>query len=312
MASLWEKFESGVKKRVASSVQGYDYDQDWLKVAGEFVTGGGYDDSWIIDMQERIYPSALKKGTMKKWKKGDLKKGKKPPIRIQERIDQMLLSSGGEPKYGTIVESKHTPGVGAEEGEKFYTFKDSGQMSDIYKGLKTNVPWMEKETKRIKEENIQRKKRGEKPLTTMFNVGYKKDVEKGDSKFVNPGVIGMARYQVGVGEDSKGKYMSIYDKWDLDPSGGFVNKVGDWAMPGFEMYDRIYYEDKKKPKLRRAKSETKIAKVKVKPEKRKKIRLRDRTNIDDKVFGFLKKGAGKIRDWAEQEVKSDRDFDSPI
>ena len=132
------------------------------------------------------------------------------------------------------------------------------------------------------------------------------------STAVNPGVIGMGMYQVGVGEDPAGKYMSMYDKWDLDPSGGFVNKVGDWAMPGFYMYDRIYYEDKKKPKLRRAKSETKIAKVKVKPEKRKKIRLRDRTKIDDKVFGFLKKGAGKIRDWAEQEVESDRDFDSPI
>ena len=161
---------------------------------------------------------------MKKWKKGDLKKGKKPPIRIQERIDQMLLSSGEEPEYGTIVESKFKPSRGAKKGEKFYTFSDRKQVESIYSGLKEHLPEMES--------------------GKSYNVGYSKDVRSGKSKFVNPGVIGMGRYQVGKGEDEIGKYMSIYDKWDLDPSGGFVNKVGDWAMPGFEMYDRRYYDFK--------------------------------------------------------------------
>ena len=103
---------------------------------------------------------------------------------------------------------------------------------------------MEKETKR-------RKQSGDKPK--MFNVGYKSDVKKGESDFVNPGVVGMARFQVGVGEDMKGKYISIYDKWDLDTKRGpLVEALADKILPGFHLYDRIYYD---KPSLRKPKIE---------------------------------------------------------
>tara|TARA_R100000656_G_C3934999_1_gene125643 strand:- start:63 stop:929 length:867 start_codon:yes stop_codon:yes gene_type:complete len=288
MASLWEKFESGIKKRAVSSAQGYDYEQDWLKVGLRFLSGGtDYNDAWIGDMQQRIYGTALKTGKMKPWKSGDLDSGRKVPIRIRERVDQMLLASEQPQRYNEMVESEFAPTRGAKKGEKFYTFSDKSQVQSIYKGLKKHIPEME--------------------VGKSYNVGYSKDVKKGDSDFVNPGVIGMGRFQVGIGEDDKGKYMSVYDKWDIDAKTGIktAEKVFDWAMPGFEMYDRVYYEEKKKPsaimkpqRIRRAKpSETKMEKV--------KTRLRDRTQVDDKVFGFLKKSAGKVRDWATQEIERD-------
>ena len=321
MASLWERVGASVKKRAVSSAQGYDYEQDWLKVGLRFLSGGtDFNDAWIGDMQQRIYGTALKRGTQKKWKKGDLEAGREVPIRIRERIDQMLLASEQPVRYGDIIESQFKPGVGAEEGEKFYTFKDTEQMSTIYRGhydektkryvggLKENISWMESETKRVKKENIERKKRGEKPLSTMFNVGYSSDVESGKSLFVNPGVIGMGRFQVGVGEDEKGKYMSIYDKWDIDAKTGIetAEKFFDWAMPGFEMYDRVYYEEKKKPlAIMKPKREIRKAKPSEKKIEKVKTRLRDRTQIDDKVFGFLKKGASRAAGWLTEEVERD-------
>jgi len=287
MASLWEKFETGIKKRAVSSVQGYDYEQDWLKAGLRFLSGGtDYGDDWIGDMQQRIYGTALKTGKMKPWKSGDLEAGRKVPIRIRERVDQMLLASEQPQRYNEMVESEFVPTRGAKKGEKFYTFSDKSQVRAIYEGLKKHIPEME--------------------LGKSYNVGYTKDVESGESKFVNPGVIGMGRFQVGVGEDDKGKYMSVYDKWDIDAKTGIktAEKIFDWAMPGFEMYDRVYYEEKKKP-LAIMKPEGKIKKEKPSKKKKSRIRLRDRTQIDDKVFGFLKKSAVKIRDWATEEFESD-------
>ena len=290
---MWEKFEGEVKKRAVSSAQGYDYEQDWLKVGLRFLSGGtDYGDAWIGDMQQRIYGTALKTGKMKPWKRGDLKSGRTVPIRIRERVDQMLLASEQPQRYNEMMESQFAPTRGAKKGEKFYTFRDKSQVQSIYKGLKKYIPEME--------------------LGKSYNVGYSKDVEKGDSDFVNPGVIGMGRFQVGVGEDDKGKYMSVYDKWDIDAKTGIetAEKVFDWAMPGFEMYDRVYYEEKKKPvSIMKPKREIRKAKPVEKKIEKVKTKLRDRTQIDDKVFGFLKKGASKTVDWLTEEVKKDKDWD---
>ena len=245
MGKLWdaivEPVVQGVRKRTIHSVQGYDYDQNWLKVAGRFLFDeGDFTDEWVRDMQKRIYPTMIKKGTMKLWKEGDLRKGKKPPQRIAERIDQMLISAKEPQKFNTMKESVHTPTRGAEKGEKFYTWTDRSQMEKIYQGLKKNLPKMKK--------------------GKSYNVGYKSDVKKGDASFTNPGAIGLGRFQIGKGEDDIGKYMSVYDKWDIDPGvGGKTGKKFSQALlPGFEVYDRYYYEIAKpkfKGKIRRVKSD---------------------------------------------------------
>lgn len=53
-------------------------------------------------------------------------------------------------------------------------------------------------------------------------------------KFVNSGKEGvMGNYTISKGQDTRGTYMSYYDKWDLEP--------GNYGKP-FEIYDRIYYK----------------------------------------------------------------------
>ena len=233
-ASLWSIVTSivapAIRERTVHSLRGFDYDQDWLSVVGSFIGGeGDFTDSQVKDMVERVYPTALKKGTIKPWKRGDLEKGRKPPMRVQERMDMMLMAADMPQKYGTMKKSVWQPTVGKEKKDVFYTFGDPSQMSDIYKGLSEKIPYMEKETAR-------RKEAGEKPR--MFNVGYPSDVRKGEADFDwSQHHVGMERFQVGVGEDPTGKYMSIYDPWDI--AGGELTKG---VFPGFQIYDRRYYE----------------------------------------------------------------------
>jgi len=57
----------------------------------------------------------------------------------------------------------------------------------------------------------------------------------------------MGTFTVSKGEDDKGKYMSYYDKWDLNPlklRNPFTGEQipTDIGKP-FEIYDRVYYTE---------------------------------------------------------------------
>lgn len=239
--SAWDDFVQGIRKKVATSIQGFDYEQDWFTVAKRFLTGAGIDDEWVGDLVERVYPTALSSGEIKPWEEGDLLKGRKPPQRVAERIDMMLLGANQPQKYGTLKESSHIPSKGADEGDKFYTFKDRNQIETVFEGLKGKLSKMKK--------------------NVSYNVGYVSDVKKGDASFVNPGIVGLERYQISKGEDDVGKYMAIYDKWDIEPGfGETADKLVGKVMPGFEVYDRRYYEFKDPKPLKMRKIEDDIMK----------------------------------------------------
>tara|TARA_R100001082_G_scaffold102368_1_gene72409 strand:- start:219 stop:1094 length:876 start_codon:yes stop_codon:yes gene_type:complete len=291
MSNLWEKFkedtsdllestEQSVKRRAITSIQGNVYNQNWLKVAGRFITGSSeFTDDWVKELHDKWYSKE------EPWKKGDLKKGRIPETRVRERMDMLLLSAGEPQQYNSIVKSKFTPTRGAEKDDVFYTFKDKKQMKKVYEGLKEHIPKMEK--------------------GKSYNVGTKYHVKHVGSDFLNPGLLGLGNYQISKGEDEKGKYLAVFDVWDIDASAGpLVDKAADWALPGFTVYDRYYYEGPKKSKPIE-KPTIKISKQKSKPTKKKRKRLRDMTKIDDKVFGFLSKSAEKIIDWAQEPIERD-------
>jgi len=220
--------EEGLLKKIGKkaifAIQGYDYDQDWSNVASKFVTEKGqFNDAWVADMQQRIYPTMLKKGQIKPWEEGDLKKGRQPDKQIAERMDQMLLATGQKQMYGTMKSSDYRPSKGAEKDEKFFAYREPDRIAKVVSSFYDKFSQMEK--------------------GKMYNVGYESDVKKGDATFVNPGVIGMGRFQIGLGEDDEGEYMALYDKWDIEPKGwGRIGKyLTKKAIPGFEMYDRYYY-----------------------------------------------------------------------
>ena len=236
---------SSLSSRLVQAIDPFYYEQSLVDSAKRFFKGETSDE-YINRLQNQMYPTKLKQGSMKEWKEGDLASGRnlvqEAPI-VAERMDMLAISSGQPQPFKTIKRSDYVP-KGAEKGDKFYAFKDDRVRNQVIKGLKDKIPYMEKETKRRKQSGDKRK---------MFNVGYKSDVKKGESDFVNPGVIGMARFQVGVGEDMKGKYLSIYDPWDLDTKrGSIVEAIADKVLPGFHFYDRIYYD---KPSLRKPKIE---------------------------------------------------------
>ena len=64
------------------------------------------------------------------------------------------------------------------------------------------------------------------------------------------GVLG--NYTIGVGEDEKGKYVSYYDKWDLDPTKRgtdgekipYLRNLQDAiGVVSPEIYGRLYYKE---------------------------------------------------------------------
>jgi hypothetical protein len=294
-ASLWSivtaAIAPAIRKRTVHSLRGFGYEQDWLSVIGSFIGGGGdFTDSQVKDMIERVYPSGLKKGTIRPWKKGDLEKGERPPERVAERMDMMLMAADMPQKYDTMKESMWQPTKGKESKDKFYTFRDKNQMGQIFhgiknkegeivvKGLKEKIPYMEEETAR-------RKAAGEK--TKMFNVGYSSDVEKGAADFSwSKHHVGMERFQVGVGEDPMGKYMSIYDPWDI--AGGELTKG---VFPGFQIYDRRYYEftPPEQPDIKRAPPPEFAAPQPVSVPTGQLPTGTNKVGIDDKIMNFLHK-----------------------
>ena len=62
---------------------------------------------------------------------------------------------------------------------------------------------------------------------------------------------GLGQFTIGFGNDDNGKYISYWDKWDLNPYKGKYStanifNIGDISMgigKPFEIYDRIYYKD---------------------------------------------------------------------
>jgi len=288
MAAKKEKEESLMERlsdRLVKAIDPFYYEQSLVDSALRFIKGET-DDEYILRLQKQMYPTALRTGAQEEWKEGDLAKGEIPPIIIRERLDMLKVSSGKKQEYNTIKKSRFKPS-GAESKDEFYTFQDTNKLRDIYHGLKQHIPYMEKETKRRKSA-VSAGSAAKEDKKKGFNVGYSSDVKKGESDFVNPNVIGMARYQIGVGEDEHGKYMSVYDEWDLDPGRGpIVEAIADAVMPGFYIYDRFYYEQPK-AKLRKAKRKS--------PEI-KKVVAKKKTGRKKK-FGVV----GKLIDlWKEQE-----------
>ena len=80
---------------------------------------------------------------------------------------------------------------------------------------------------------------------------YKKTGNK--SMLVKGNESGLGTYTLSMGEDEKGKYISYYDDWDINPTRGIsakynipiLNQIGD-IVPGthpFSVYGRRYYKN---------------------------------------------------------------------
>ena len=95
-------------------------------------------------------------------------------------------------------------------------------MSDLY--LKPSIGTLKEDLKKLNSKRT-------------IDVGKKEyDIDEVD------GMATMGRYKISTGKDKRGKYISYYDKWDLNPldlSIAGKELPTNFGKP-FEIYDRVY------------------------------------------------------------------------
>jgi hypothetical protein len=129
------------------------------------------------------------------------------------RIDAYNIYMGKPQKHNTLGISEYKPSVSKDPNQTYFKLNNS----EVFDHLKTLIT----------------KKNGKDVL-----IG-------GDDPFFEGSV--MSGYKASLGQDEKGKYISYYDKWDLNPL-DFINPITkeeittDYGKP-FEIYDRFYYEN---------------------------------------------------------------------
>jgi len=156
-----------------------------------------------------------------------------------ERRDLLSMMMLNKQQSNTIPVSKYRPTSSKNKNSVYYS-----------------SPTTEKNIKeRIDSEGIENVLSGFQPnkqgVSTWMGYGTPSNIDKNNS-FSNNNVLG--NYTMQLGEDDEGKYMSYYDKWDLNPFED-KNKILDAMATGAqyaagvnpaEVYGRIYYEPKLK------------------------------------------------------------------
>ena len=147
--------------------------------------------------------------------------------------DLLSLYLGKPQKYNTLSISKYIPSDSKDKNKKYFSIKNQEFNDYILKHSDENYLKQGIETGEI--EYVLDKKREVIPNRYLINdIG-----------------TGLGQFTVGFGNDENGKYISYWDKWDLNPYKGLysekdISKVDDVSMgigKPFEIYDRIYYRD---------------------------------------------------------------------
>lgn len=144
----------------------------------------------------------------------------------RERKDLLSMMLGRQPEYNSIPVSDYKPSSSKDKEAVYYrsptseeTLKEKLKDPEFLKSFKPNS-------------------KGVMSLQDYFS-----DVERGSGSNV------LGKYTLNQGEDEKGKYVSYYDKWDLEPYKGgnktlntISNKAQELAgIKPTELYGRVYY-----------------------------------------------------------------------
>jgi hypothetical protein len=146
-----------------------------------------------------------------------------PELRQQEerKYDALNLYSGIPQKNNTFGISKYIPTDSKDKNKTYYNFNNRNR------------------------EQIEEKLIND---TYYIDKTKKEDIKVGIKKFDGDDIIGMGTmgvYKVSTGKDKRGKYISYYDKWDLNPLGLSIagkELPTNFGKP-FEIYDRVYVKN---------------------------------------------------------------------
>ncbi len=148
----------------------------------------------------------------------------------KERKDLLSMMLGQKPEYNSIPVSEYRPSSSEDQEAVYYssptseeTIKEKLKDPEFLKSFKPNSKGI------------------------MSLQDYFSDVQTGSGRGSGSNVLG--EYTLNQGEDDKGKYVSYYDKWDLEPYKGsnetlnnISNKAQELAgIKPTEIYGRVYY-----------------------------------------------------------------------
>jgi len=144
----------------------------------------------------------------------------------RERKDLLGMMLGRQQEYNSIPVSEYRPSSSKDQEAVYYrsptseeTIKEKLKDPEFLKSFKPNSKGI------------------------MSLQDYFSDTERGSGSNV------LGKYTLNQGEDDKGKYVSYYDKWDLEPYKGsnetlnnISNKAQELAgITPTELYGRVYY-----------------------------------------------------------------------
>jgi hypothetical protein len=151
---------------------------------------------------------------------------------LEERQDFLGLMLKGKQPNGSLAVSQNKPNNSTDPNAVYYnsaitekSIEENLKNPEFLKSFKPNEEGVYSKTDYL----VENKRRG----------GY-------DSN-------SLGNFTMNLGEDDKGKYVSYYDKWDLDPyqrKGGALNMISNIMQTAAgvqpaEAYGRVYYGSKK-------------------------------------------------------------------
>ena len=164
----------------------------------------------------------------------------------RERVDLFKMMMGKDQKYNTILSSDYRPGDGGDENTEYLR---SPQTDKWIQGEIQNNPnfikhlaKLNKDREKWIEENKDNEDFDMKNAPSRNWVAEHGPQTPARGRFNNT----LGHYTLSMGEDDKGKYISYYDKWDLQPfKNKFAAKLGQLGQKIIgvkprEVYNRIY------------------------------------------------------------------------
>lgn len=207
------------------------------------------------NLAKNLYPVSYENAVSRTWSAGVMNKKEEKrkyheegrvdiPEMIEvknRRIDALNLYSGIPQKNNTFGISKYIPSDSKDKNKTYYNFNSRDKehleeklidkmsftkdIADLY--LKPSIGTLKEDLKKLNSERT-------------IDVGKKEyDIDEADSMGT------MGRYKISTGKDKRGKYISYYDKWDLNPldlSIAGKELPTNFGKP-FEIYDRVYVKN---------------------------------------------------------------------
>lgn len=169
-------------------------------------------------LYDNLVPVSYEKPISRTW--NAIIKNEKDPIRDKislKRADAYNLYTGHPQINNTFSIGKYKPTIASENNITYYSLNN-----DKFKDELFNLVNEEEDIKKYID----------------FTIDKDLSVSREDV---------MGRFFLSTGEDVNGKYISYYDKWDINPLNLKIPFTGkeittDFGKP-FEIYDRVYYRD---------------------------------------------------------------------